>query len=579
LVRSTPHTSHLATRTRLAFLFVCALGLALYLWGAFRAPVVLWSDSRIDMDWAREGAGIFKPIPGPPPGEPLGHPPKSGYLLFLRLAMRAAPPRGEARSIVLVQSLLLWASIAGSCWWLGRRLDFATGMAAALLLFAVMRIRDAASAVMSEAISTAIFLPLALLAVWPPRRTGALAAAGAGAAVLFAIRPDFGAILFLIAAAGLLREKGWRRLAAYAAGFFVIALLPWMATRRASGPDPLRGAGHPILEASAEYYWRPALGDWPRAPEAEMGKKELELAAGNWKKRLATLDSDGRRELVWRALHGWLGTEYYEADWSRVYRAIDTASRIVTPFLLLAALAVLALPRPAAAAGLPLAILLALGSFVAHNVVFGSNPRYLAPLLPLLLLPLAAAAASWRATSARRGAVSLLLFVLLLGAAFWQRQILDWQWGKIESAGVTIRQPIGRGALPSRAPATLHIRIAPLLVPTGAQVELAANGRKFWSSVEDVDRQRPDVAIDLPFWLIQKNRQGPVELELTSAGDYGPYSFLLFPIIPPPWQRPAARDGSPDLSPVTGVRGGSLDWWAHAGGDRVSERDTRRLRP
>ncbi|HKD10462.1 MAG TPA: hypothetical protein VKE50_00230 [Thermoanaerobaculia bacterium] len=564
--RSTPGVPRVNLSARLAFVLIATAGLALYLWGAFRAPVVLWSDSRIDMDWAREGAGIFKPIPPPPSGEPLGHPPKSGYLLFLRLAMQAAPPRGEARSVVLVQSLLLWASIAGSGWFLGRRLGPGAGAAAAILLFAVLRIRDAASAVMSEAVSAAIFLPLAILAVWPPSRTAALAAAGAGAAVLFAIRPDFGAILFLLAAAALLAEKRWRSLAGYAAGFVAVASLTWIATRSASGPDPLRGAGHPILEASAEYYWRPALPDWPRASEAEMGRRELELAAENWKKRLGTLDSDGRRELVWRAFHGWLGTEYYEAEWSRAYRTIDTASRVVTPFLLLAALAALALPLPAAAARLSLATLLALGCFTVHNLVFGSNPRYLAPLLPFLVLPLAAAGASWRAMPGPRRAVGLLLFVLLLCGAFWQRQILDWQWGKIESAGVTIRQPIGQGALPARGPATLHVRIAPPLVPSNAQIALSARGRELWSSAVQLDRRRLVITVELPDWLLEADARGPIELVLTSAGDYGRFSYVLFPVIPPPWGRMAHRDGG-ELSPATFVSRGALDWWAHTGND------------
>jgi hypothetical protein len=33
-----------------------AAGLAVYLWPALEAPVVLWSDSHIDLAWAREGA-------------------------------------------------------------------------------------------------------------------------------------------------------------------------------------------------------------------------------------------------------------------------------------------------------------------------------------------------------------------------------------------------------------------------------------------------------------------------------------------------------------------------------------------
>ncbi len=552
------------TKQRIAFVLVATCGLALYLWGALAAPVVMWSDSSIDMDWARAGAGIFRPIPPPPPGEPLGHPPKTGYLLFLRLAMRAAPGLGEGRSIVLLQSLFLWASLVASCCLIGKRLGGWTGTGTALLLFSVLRIRDAASAVMSEAISAAIFLPLALLVIWPPRRGGALAATGVGAAILFAIRPDFGAILFLITAAGLSRKRRWRGLAAYGMGFAAVTLFVWGATRRATGPDPLRGAGHPILEASAEYYWRPALGPWPRASEAQMGRRELEEAVRNWARTFSRWDVDGRRELVWRAFHGFLGTEFYDARWSRAYAAIDTASRIAAPFLLLAAVAALALPLSAVAPGARVAGILTLAAVVAHDLVFGSNPRYLAPLLAFLLFPLAAAGRAFpQARRSGRRMVPLIFFLLVL-LALRERQILDWQWGKIESAGVTIRQPIARGALPSRAPATLHIRIAAPLVPTNAQIGLSAGGRALWSSTGRLDRDRPLITADLPAWLLEANARGAVELQLTSAGDYGPFSYLLFPVIPPPWSRAARRDGG-DLSPSTGVRWGALDWWAHAG--------------
>jgi len=43
-------------RLEFVLIFVSILGLALYLWGALAAPVVLWLDSQIDMDWARNAA-------------------------------------------------------------------------------------------------------------------------------------------------------------------------------------------------------------------------------------------------------------------------------------------------------------------------------------------------------------------------------------------------------------------------------------------------------------------------------------------------------------------------------------------
>jgi hypothetical protein len=557
----------LATRNmQIAFLGGAALGLVLYLWGALAAPVVLWSDSRIDMDWARAGIGIFHPVPAPPPGEPLVHPPKFGYLLFLRGAMRALPFLGEERSAVLVQSLLLWISIVATSWFLFRRVGSGSGIAALLLLLAVWRIRDGSSAVMSEAIAAAIFLPLATFAVWTPRRPVAQVLTGLGAAALFAIRPDVGAILFVIAVVLLCRDRLWVSLAIYAATFLLLTTGAWAATRGVSGSDPIRGIGHPILEASADYYWRPSLGQWPRTQtQAEMARKELGLAAQNWKRALSHLNHDTRRELLWRAFHGLLGTEFYDASWSRPYRILDTASRILTPFLILTFLAAIALPSlPEARTTLAGGLLFL--SIVGHDLILGSNPRYLLPVLPFLLFLVAVVPAELARASWIRRAGSTLLLLALVALAFAQRDVLDWQWGRIESPGVTIHQPIPAARLPEREPATLHIRIATPLVPSAAHLDVFGPGaRILYSSDRDANRQRPFLTIPLPAWLLEANRNGPVELSLRSRGGYGPTSYLLFPVIPPPWGAPARREGSNTLSPRTGVLAGSLDWWAHTG--------------
>jgi len=92
-------------------------------------------------------------------------------------------------------------------------------------------------------------------------------------------------------------------------------------------------------------------------------------------------------------------------------------------------------------------------------------------------------------------------------------------------------------------------------------------GQRLFSSAENDARERPDVAIALPQWLLEQNAKEPVEIRIDSAGGFGPESFLLFPVIPPPWAGGTRRDGSDSLSPSTGIRHGSLDWWAHAGAD------------
>jgi hypothetical protein len=255
---------------------------------------------------------------------------------------------------------------------------------------------------------------------------------------------------------------------------------------------------------------------------------------------------------VWRALHGLLGTEFSAAPfWSRV----------VAPFEILAAISLVlaALLRDRERAGAVLGSVLLL-LLVAQNLALGSNPRFVLPFLPALFL--FGAFVSRRAPAALAGSV----FVALLVFFAIDPYPLGWEWGRIERAGVRIHQHVPEGALPGRAPATLQLRIAPPLLPSAAHFELRGPaGRLLYSSADDRMRDKPAIAISLPQEVLDLNSRQPIELELTSFGSYGETQYLLFPVIPPPWRRSAKREGSPDLSPSTEIRRGSLDWWAHPG--------------
>jgi hypothetical protein len=127
-------------------------------------------------------------------------------------------------------------------------------------------------------------------------------------------------------------------------------------------------------------------------------------------------------------------------------------------------------------------------------------------------------------------------------------------------------QEIPRGCLPSRTPATLHLRIAAADPDSVSYWWLSASGQMIVTRGKR-DRRSPVVTLPIPEWLIEENRSQPVELTLLTVGNYGDASYLLFPVIPPPWASLAHRPGSNELSPATGVRWGALDWWAHAGLD------------
>ena len=159
-----------------------------------------------------------------------------------------------------------------------------------------------------------------------------------------------------------------------------------------------------------------------------------------------------------------------DSRWSAMYRRLDTASKIASPFFIAAAIATL-LAAPvfrdrlaAKAAGL-----LTLLGIVVHNLFLGSNPRYVLPFLPGLLFLTVRSM-----TLARRSSViaTIVVFVAALFGLRQTRAALGWEWGKIEASGIVIEQEIPRGSLPPQAPATLHLRIAAAVLPTSTGLEV-----------------------------------------------------------------------------------------------------------
>jgi hypothetical protein len=535
---------------------------------------VLWSDSVRDLEWAREGIGLVKP---PPPGDL--HVAKPGYLLMLRAEMAFAPPLGEARSVVLAQSLLLWLSITATAIFVGRRFGTWTGAALGLVLLFFLRLRDASSAVMTEAPSAALLLPFAAAVLFRAKAgRNSFLFSGAAAGVLFWIRPNLGAVALALAL--LAAAVRWRDVALVLAAFAAVVAVGWLATRRAAGEDPARGIAYPLFAATAEYYWMPSLGEWPEAAsERARGELTLERAAANWKSFLSRRDPDARRELSWRAFHGLFATEFYDARWSESYRRLDVFSRLLAPFLLAGALALL-LSFPFADRRLNLAALFLPLALVLQNLSLGSHPRYVLPFLPVVFLLAVVALFGLRGAPAGRRLIPLALFAALAAGLLALPALSDWEWGQIEAAGVRVTQPLRRGSLPEREPAIFHARIAAPVVPTTARLEVRGPGaRLLYSSALEAAPERAVISFALPQWLLDASRKEDVDLDFLAVGEFGPIHFLLYPVIPPPWARPARREGSPELSPATGVRQGALDWWAHAGPEPPAPEADRRGRP
>ncbi len=506
--------------------FLGAAGLALYLWPALKAPVVLWSDSQIDLAWAREGAGIVSPAPPPPSA----HPAKPGWIAFLRAASVGASADAVPRRIVIIQMALLWLSIAGVCVFLGRRTSFARGAVLYVVLVLFLRLPDSATTVMSEALTAALLLPIVAALLDPPARAWPAFALGASSGLLFLVRPNAGAAAGALAALAFTATRRWRALSSFAAAAILVVLPVWLLTDP-PGRDPLRGLGPAFVWARSEYGWTNAAGLPP--PDR----------------------SEAFRQGVWRLWHGLLGGEHHDAAWSKSWAMLDEASRLASPFLVLLALACLLAP-PRKRGSLPRILGLALAAMlVAQSFFLGALPRFALPLLPALFLCVAAA---WPPIKSLAAAT----FVILVAAARWQRQVLDREWGRIEAPGIHIAQTLPKGALPMAQGSVLRIRVAPALVPSNAGLSvLGPAGEVLYDSRADTDRRRPFVEMPLSPDLLAANQRGPVTLTLVSAGDYGESQYLLFPVIPAPWGTSAEREGSAVLSPSTGLRSGSLDWW------------------
>ncbi len=560
---------------------VAILGLAgfsLYVVPALRAPIVRWGDSETDLRWAREGIGLWKPFTAEDARTVSVHSYKPGYLLFLRLASTIYPSNPE-RSVVFSQSLLLWSAIAASCFALGRRIRFAVGATAYVLLALFIPIRDSGSAIMPEAICTAALLPLCRYVWETPSRCRPIIV-GICLLALFSIRPNVGAVMFLIIALGWSLQRAWRRAALLGAIFFSGMLVLGFVTYRYAGREARRALSYAILVGSAEYNWTPSL---PVGPEATLSRDpgvsrlvrsrldpRLSSAIENWADLFRRPTADLLRDLAWRMFHGFFGLDYYDASWSDWYRPLERLSRLYVPIIALLALAIglgAGLLRSSSrsltgASAFTLVILL-----VLHNLLFSSSPRLLLPLIPLLLL--LSIRALW--ISARRllvpSGVVLMLGVVLLRI---DPQVASWDWGVIESAGAVIEQEIAAGSLPRGIPATFHLRVLPQPAPAGLVISL--NGRSLWRSSGQAARPSCVVAADLPPSILEENAHGPITLRVASEGHYDPHSFFLFPVLPPLWRSGARRLDAAVLSPRSDIPSGSLDWWAHPGADTGGER-------
>ncbi len=545
----------LARGAKVALVLFGGSGLFVYLWAAMRGPVVLWSDSRIDLALAREHLGFlggrsYRDVGG------WGHAVKPGYVFFLSLCTSLF--RDPIRPSLVAQSLFLFAAIVLVAIFVAAKRGSWRGAAFFAAALGMLSFRDSASAVMSEALATAGFLLIAAgIALGRSDSIRRLLLCGAAIAALFFVRPNVGA-----AAAGLaflgIRSPRIRRPAvwgALAAGFFAL-WIPVELARRAHAAEPVRsGVSSAVLTGSLDYLWPAVVPRWPaEATPAATAQAELRLAAVRWSEMWPPSTPEIRRQWIWRAFHALLGIDYYDAGWSRAYWRIDEASKIARPFLVLLAVAwiVCAFRRPETRRFAFLGTVLIL-MLVAQSLLVGSLPRYGLPFLAPLLL-FAALSAS------RKFIATLLVAAALVVLVALRPGVLDREWGRIEKSGVVVRQEIPRDGFDRRS--LLHVRIGSLTGPTSAGLTVEDDrGHSLFSSRANPHPESPVIVVPLPADLVARNRREPVELRFVAGTGFDETNFYVFPVVPRPWGAAARREGSGVLSPATGVISGGLDWW------------------
>jgi len=546
----------LARGAKLALVLFGAAGLFVYLWAAMRGPVVLWSDSRIDLALARERLGFlggraYRDVGG------WGHAVKPGYVFFLSLCTSLF--RDPIRASLVAQSLLLFAAIALVAIFVGAKRGSWRGAAFFVAALGMLSFRDAASAVMSESLATAGFLLLAAgIAVGRADSIRILLLYGAAIAALFFVRPNVGAAVAGLALLGI-RSPRIRRPAvwgALAAGFLAL-WVPVEIARRSHAPEPMRsGMSSAVLTGTLDYLWPAAVPRWPaEATPAATARAELRLAAARWREMGPPFTPEIRRQWIWRASHALLGTDYYDASWSRVYWPIDEAAKIVRPFLVLLAIAwIVCAFRSAETRRFAFLGTVLVGMLVAQSLLVGSLPRYGLPFLAPLLLFAAI-------STSRKFIAPLLVAAGLVVVVSHRPGVLDREWGRLEKGGVVVRQEIPRNGLDRRR-SELRVRIGSLTGPTAAELSVEDDrGRALFSSRANPHPESPVIVVPLPADLVARNRNASVELRFVAGSGFDETNFYVFPVVPRPWGAPARREGSGVLSPATGVVSGGLDWW------------------
>ena len=497
---------------------------------------------------------------------------KPGYLAWLRIVLGVHEPFPIRRLLVVHAALVASgiAAVAAALWKSGRR---RTAAAAALALLAYVPLHDAVDYVLSEPPAAAgLLFVLALLILaessWP-------AALGLGVPIALTalVRPNSGEIALLLS---VLVLAGVPRAARGRIG--AVLLVSLAAGAGAVGIGRARGldvnpfgvrATNVFLWGAADYYWEEDVAPWPEAPTLA-AQRHLEAARARriWSAKLHRRSADDRRALAWKFGHAYLSCEQLPPrEGSPAYRLYD---RILRRWWWIAALAGAAAAAAIAVGGSGpwrFAPAFLVAAVVGQGILVGADPRLALPLVPLVWLTLLLAAPGFRASPPAAGA-ALLVLAAGLGLLAETPDAASSDFGVIRGSPA-LSFSVGPGAFAGSAEvATLHVRLLEPLQAFARGVVVEGDGRPLARYGPDPSRPAPPyLTAPIAEPLLSRARLSGLRVDLRPEGG-DPGSFLYFPVVPPPWARPATIGGKRAFeSGYGGVTSGGIPFWVHPGAD------------
>lgn len=508
--------------------------------------------------------------------DPLEHHPehllKPGYILYLRLLLGSSEPF-PLRRVLLGDALAVIVACVAVCVALSLTGRKRAGAITALCFLAYTPLRDAADHVLSETIATAgLLFCLAVFVFGLDRRWHFIFLAGVLAGLFAVIRPNVFVSFAALALVVLAMDPSRRRFApAFLAAFFSGCLTS--AALGTLGHVPLNPLGvrssSAILWGTADYYWLPDIGTWPVTSSGGVDKtRELRLAAHRWHTKLSHWTPDRRRALWWTLGHSWFSAEELPARWRGPlpYRWYD---RGIRRWWWAIALCLVGLASGTAVNGrgcwrlAPLAVVVVI---LGQGVLFGADPRFSLPFVPLLfvLLALSLEGEAIGARSVVAGVASLACGFVLIAAA---PDMTNSDYG-ILRAGQALAVHI-----PTRLfehadhIATVHVRIL-------EETQHLDRGVDIWIAGQPVAEYKP-TGLPQENGFLTARLSGPllgiakrtgVTLSVLPRGGSG--AFLYFPVISWPWGTRVTIDHSAVFeSGYGGEASGGIPYWVHSGDD------------